>query len=158
MICHFGHGGPFKTNGTEGINGGLQLDLLRVAGAKSPINSSELLAKTCTYIVSKSEEQRHVLQTSLGSSSSLRKMPGIEPWQVQKMKKLHTFVLYLITPVGFEQHWRTQIAKLMENGKSENPNISVYDLLCRYQREREKFVELDMALLWDRIKDDQREP
>ena len=60
--------------------------------------------------------------------------------------------------IDFAVAEQTQIATLMEKGQSENPNISVYELLSRYQREREKFVELDMALLWDRIKDDQSEP
>ena len=85
-------------------------------------------------------------------------MPQIESLQAQKLQKLHPLVLSLITPVGYEDHWQTQIAKLMKNGNSDNTNISVYDLLCCYQREREHFVELDMALLWNRIEDDQPNP
>ena len=135
MICHFGHGGPLNNNGIEGNNGGMELDVLGAAGAKSTINSWELLANTCVYMVGKSEEQRHHLEILLGSSSSFCKMPAIEPFQVKKTKKFHPFVLFLITPVGFERVWEAQIAKLMDYGQTE---ISVYDLLCWYQRERER--------------------
>ena len=119
MICHFGHGGPLNNNGTEGNNGGFKLAVLGAAGAKNTVNSRELLANTCTYIVSKSKEQRHLLKQSLGSSASLQKMPAIEPFQVKKMKKLHPFVLFLITPVGHQEVWEAQIAKLMEYDKTE---------------------------------------
>ena len=73
------------------------------------------------------------------------------------MKKLHPFVLFLITPIGFEAVWQAQIAKLMDYGKSDNSDISVYDPLCRYQRQRDEIQELDMEPLWDRINDEKAE-
>ena len=154
MICHFGHCGPLNNNGTEGNNGGMKLEVLGASGAKSTIDSRELLANTCTYIVNKSEEQRHELKRTLGISSSLRKMPAIEPFQVEKLKKLHPFVLFLITPVGFEQVWEQEIARFMDFGSTD---MSVYDRLCRYQRERDSIAECNMEELWKRITDESAE-
>ena len=84
-------------------------------------------------------------------------MPGIEPFQVQKTKKFHPLVLFLITPVGFEDVWEAQIAKLMDYGKTEISEISVYNLLCRYQRDRTVIEELDLQPLWERIMDEKAE-
>ena len=120
MICHFGHGGPFNNNGTESINAGIRLDVVEISAAdqKSPMHSRDLLARTSGNIRRKSEEQRLCLQKSHGCSSSLQNIPGIELLQAKKLQKLHPLVLSLITPVGYEEHWRTQIAKLMKNDTS----------------------------------------
>ena len=43
----------------------------------------------------------------------------------------------------------------MDFGKTE---ISVYDLLCCYQRERTVIEEVNLEALWDRITDESAEP
>ena len=95
MLCHFGHGGPLN-NVTEGNNGGYKSFVLGAASAESFVNPRELLANTCKYISSKCAEQRHKLQRSQGSSAYLRRTPSIEPFEANKVKKLHPFALCLI--------------------------------------------------------------
>ena len=142
MICFFEHGGPLNNNGTEGNNGGYKTSTLGASGAKTALKPRELVANTCTFLARKSEEQRVQLQKSLGATASFRSLPSPLRMDVLKLKKMHPRVAQLIVPMKHQEQWQAQMAKFMGYGSSD---LSLFERLNAYQKQRETYEELDVA-------------